>query len=117
MIAVDYEFYKDTFHGKLPEAEFERQAVYASAYLDDLTMGRTSAPLPPDTLERAKLALCAVVDAYATNEKKGDVASETNDGISVTYRSAAEGATPARRLYDAAACFLDNTGLLYRGVR
>lgn len=117
MLTVDYTFYTETFRGKLPEAEFERQAVYASAYLDELTMGRTSGVLPPDTLERAKLALCAIVDAHATNEKIGDVASESNDGVSITYRSGSDGITPGKRLYDAAACFLSNTGLLYRGVR
>lgn len=117
MLSVDYAFYTEVFHGRLSETEFVRQAVYASAYLDDVTMGRTSGAVDEALTERVKLALCAVADAHAKNEEIGDLASETNDGVSVTYRSTGEGASKAARLYDAAAAFLGGTGLLYRGVR
>ena len=42
------------------------------------------------------------------------IASETNDGISVTYTT--EGSTEEQRLYRAAVLYLGSTGLLYRGV-
>ena len=118
MLTVDYKYYSETFHGQMAEADFNRLAVYASAYLDELTMGRTAGELPAETEEKAKMALCAVADTYRLNEQGGGVASETNDGISVTYVAGVGGAkTEGRRLYEAAALFLGPPGLLYRGVR
>lgn len=118
MLEVSYEFYLTVFHGNMPVEDFNRLAVYASAYLDELTMGRTAGELPAETKDKAKMALCAVADAYRLNERGGGVASETNDGISVTYVAGISNAkTEGRRLYEAAALFLGPTGLLYRGVR
>lgn len=120
MLTVDYEYYKSIFRGQLTEVDFNRLAVYASAYLDDLTMGRVSDDLSADVQQGLKNALCAVVDAYRINERGGDIASETNDGISVTYvggASSTQAKSAGRRLYEAAALFLSRTGLLYRGVR
>lgn len=118
MLTVDYEFYTETFRGQMAEEDFKRLAVYASAYLDELTMGRTAGTLPAETQEKVKMALCAVADAYRLNEQGGGVASETNDGISITYVAGVGNAkTDGRRLYEAAALFLGPTGLLYRGVK
>ena len=47
-------------------------------------------------------------------ENGGDISSETNDGISVTYAAKVQ-QTERQRLYDAAAAHLAWTGLLYRG--
>lgn len=117
MMTVDYQFYKETFHGQMNESDFARLSVYASAYIDELTMGRVSDQLSENTMQRVKMAFCAVADAYHLNEQGGGVASETNDGISVTY-VAGTGAAKSedRRLYEAAVLFLAPTGLLYRGV-
>jgi len=112
---VDYKFYTGTFHGKVSEADFTRLKVYASAYLDERTMGRINDDLPEETVQKVKLALCALVDAYHQNEKGGTVAAETNDGVSVTY-AVGTAKSESRRLYDALALFLGPTGLLYRGV-
>ena len=118
MVTVDYLFYSEIFHGQMAEADFERLVVYASAYLDELTMGRTASDLPAETAAKVEMAICAVADAYLVNEQGGGIASETNDGISVTYVAAIGNAkTDGRRLYEAAAMFLGSTGLLYRGVR
>ena len=90
MLTVDYDFYCGVFHGKMPREDFERLSVYAAAYLD----------------------------AYLLNEQGGGIASETNDGVSVTYVAGISNSkTEGRRLYEAAALFLGPTGLLYRGVR
>ena len=113
-MTVDYSFYTGVFHGTMSEAEFARCAVFASAYLDTVTMGRCSGTLSEDVAARVKLAFCAVADAHGQNERGGDVAAEANDGVSVSYRSAET--TAAQRLYDAAAVHLAPTGLLYRGV-
>lgn len=115
MLTVDYDFYCGVFHGKMPREDFERLSVYAAAYLDEVTMSRTADTLTADVEERAKRAFCAVADAYLLNEQGGGIASETNDGVSVTYVGNSK--TESRRLYEAAALFLGPTGLLYRGVR
>ena len=118
MLTVDYDFYCGVFHGKMPREDFERLSVYVAAYLDEVTMSRTADTLTADVEERAKRAFCAVADAYLLNEQGGGIASETNDGVSVTYVAGISNSkTEGRRLYEAAALFLGPTGLLYRGVR
>lgn len=117
MLSVDYSFYTEVFHGRLSEREFVRQAVYASAYLDEVTMGRTVGTMDEELAERVRLAFCAVAEACARNEEMGDLASETNDGVSVSYRSTGGETGKNARLYAAAARFLGGTGLLYRGLR
>lgn len=117
MPAVDYQFYKDAFRGKMSKEDFDRLAVYAAAYLEELTMGRILGELPEAVAEKAAKALCAVADAYLLQEQGGGVASETNDGVSVTYVAGSQALCGGRRLYEAAVLFLGPTGLLYRGVR
>ena len=112
MISVSYSFYVSVYHGSLPEDEFLRHGVKAGAFLDDLTSGKANDALPEDVLVKAQLAFCALCDAYSA-ESVGDIASETNDGISVTY--AARKGTAEQRLRNAAAPFRSGTGLLYRG--
>lgn len=116
MRTVDYEFYSGTYKGELPQADFDRLMLPSSAFVDDLTMGRAAdEDLTEDELLRVKLALCAVVDAMALNEKMGGVTQETNDGISVSYSAQYVQAT-GKRLREAAVVYLAQTNLLYRGA-
>lgn len=118
MLSVDYGFYSQIFHGKVEQSDFERLGIYAAAYLDEATMGRASEELPGPVLDKVRLAYCALVDAYDLEEHGGGIASETNDGISVTYVSGIGGSNAnKRRLYSAVSTFLGSTGLLYRGVQ
>lgn len=118
MLTVDYGFYAGTYKGTRTEAEFDRLAVFASAYIEEITLGRV--PDDPDELEdedaalRVRLAFCAVVDTHGAQEVSAGIASETNDGISVSY--VADEALRRRSLYNAAAVYLGATGLLFRGV-
>lgn len=114
MFTVDYQFYASSYHGSLPEQEFQRYGVYAGAYLEDLTSGRVLNPMPEDALCKVQLAYCALCDALS-KEERAEVASETNDGISVTY--AAPKGDREQRLRNAVVTFLSGTGLLYRGVQ
>lgn len=117
MITVDYSFYTSTFKGTTTEADFNRLAVKASAYLDRVTFDRITDALPTVTLTRVKLALCEVVDTFLLNEHGGGVASESNDGVSINYMAGIGSAkTDQQRLREAAALHLGGTGLLYRGV-
>ena len=117
MPTADYQFYTEVFHGKMAREDFDRLAVYASAYLEELTMGRITDGLPEDTALRVKKAQCAVTEVYLLQEQGGGVAAESNDGVSVTYVSGSAVKGEGQRLYEAAALFLGPTGLLYRGVR
>lgn len=117
MLTVEYGFYTDTYHGTLSEAEFTRASVFASAYIDELTLGATGdgSGLDEDVLLRARLALCAVCDAHARQEAHAGIASATNDGYSETYVTG-DGDAAGRQLRSAASVYLAPTGLLYRGV-
>lgn len=112
MIEVAYAFYTSSYHGSLSEEEFLRWGVRAGAFLDELTFQRVNEALPVGVQNKARLAFCALCDAYA-KEETADIASEQNDGISVTY--AAKKGSAEDRLRNAATLFLSGTGLLYRG--
>lgn len=112
---TDYSFYAKSYGGTLPEAEFARLIGRASAYLAALTLGKSELQTLPAAVQNSvDMALCAIVDAMHKAENGGDIASESNDGISVTYAAKAQ-QTEQQRLYDAASAHLAWTGLLYRG--
>ena len=113
MVYADYEYYLNEHSGNaVAEADFTRLSRQASAYLDSLTYGKIRGPWVDDS--RVKDACCAVAEVMQKQEKGGEVASESNDGASVTYVTGS--ATPEQRMYNAAVMYLSNTGLLYAGV-
>ena len=107
-------YYKDTYCGEMAEGDFKRLSRQASAYLDSVTFDRIAAVTDEKIMERVREACCAVADVLLQKEQRDGIASETNDGISVTYTT--EGSTDEERLYQAVVLYLGNTGLLYRGV-
>lgn len=117
MAYANYNYYLNNYEGELSQDDFERLANRACAYLDALTLNAAKAAFRRgDCTGEIQDACCAVVDAYNLNEHGGGIASETNDGISVTYlASGAARKTDEERLYNAAALYLLSTGLLYRG--
>ena len=92
----------------MSEAEFSSRARAASALIDAWTGGRAEGSLPRlrDALARA---CCAAADALAA-QTASRLVSVTNDGYTETY--AASGRDPSRAVFDAAAVYLVNTGLL-----
>lgn len=118
MLTVPYDFYETEYNGVRDLAEFNRLAPFASAYIGEITCGRV--PDNPDDLDnedtamRVKLAFCSVLDLYGDQEPSNGIASETNDGISVSYVT--DAGYRRQALYNAAAIYLGITGLLYRGV-
>ena len=112
---IDFTFYRGTYGGTLSEEPFYRLRGRAAAYLATLTLGKSELASLPEALRNSvNMALCAVVDAIHKAENGGDIASESNDGISVTYATKAQ-QTEAQSLYDAASPYLAWTGLMYRG--
>ena len=112
MIYADFSYYKDTYCGEMAEGDFKRLSRQASAYLDSVTFDRIAAVTDEKIMEKVREACCAVTDMLLQKEQRDGIASETNDGISVTYTT--EGSTDEERLYQAAVLYLCNTGLLYR---
>lgn len=116
MRSVEYSFYTGEYHGSMTAEQFTRQLLPASAYVDDLTMGRASADdLTEDELLRVRYAICAAAEAMHDAPAHGDVVSESNDGISVHYESGGSGVRE-KQIRDAAVLYLAQTNLLYRGV-
>ena len=113
MVYADYDYYLFQYSGNaVAEADFARLSRQASAYLDSLTYGKIRGPWVDDS--RVKDACCALADILHAQEQGGEVASESNDGASVTYVTS--GKTAQNRMYDAAVMYLSSTGLLYAGV-
>lgn len=112
---ADYNFYADTYLGTVSEPEHARLAVRAAAHIDRITFGRAKTATGTD-LEAVKMAECAVVDELDLQARGGIVTSETNDGISRSYAAGSVVKSNTRRIYDAAAVFLQGTNLLFTGV-
>ena len=137
MVYADYDFYKAEYMGTdIEESDFPRLALRASAYLDYYTQGRAAKNAESTAL---KMACCAVAEQYqaidaaqtlankslsaALSDSGGELQSQIVGSWSKTYRSGGESAVQAAAaaesvkngLANAAAIYLANTGLLYRG--
>lgn len=78
---TDFAFYKDSYGGTMvSEADFRPLSLRASALIDKITFQRAT-----DT-DAVKMAMCAAVEALHRPGEAGSIASENNDGYSVTYR-------------------------------
>lgn len=110
----DYSFYTVVYGGELPEAVFVKFCGRACSCLAALTMGRSRGTLPLHIKDSVDMAVCALVEAMHKAENGGDIVSESNDGISVTYAAKTQ-QTDEKRFYDVVAGQLAWTGLLYRG--
>lgn len=109
---TEYEFYTEKYGGTLPKADFERLRGRAMSYLVSVTLGKVQ--YVQDPLRRqVDMAVCALVDVIHKQESGGDVTSESNDGISVTYASKVQ-QTEQKQLYEAASAYLAWTGLMNR---
>lgn len=111
MIEADYNFYYTTYGGSAPEEVFYRFKKRACIEVENLTFGRANSVTDEDTVERVKMAECAVVDEL-TRTENGVIVSASNDGYSETYQA---NRTAKQRLRDAALRYLALTGLMYQG--
>lgn len=111
---ADHKFYTDTFYGTLSEEDFKRLSVRATAEINRITFNRAATATGAD-LEAVKLAQCAVVEELYKIEMGGDIASESNDGVSRSYASGAA-RSKMQRIVEAARVYLDTTNLCFAGV-
>ncbi len=106
---ADYAYYTGTYGGALvPEGDWLRVSEGAEAYLSGITGGRAD---PGD--DRVRRAACAAAEELWRQEQGGALKSQTVGSWKKTY-AGSESATPAGRLYAAAALWLGETGLLCR---
>lgn len=124
-----YKFYTETFHGStIPEAAFSNASVRASGYVKYFTSGRVLDTFEmdyPEYAEDIKLAVCAIAEVFFQEEKRlakhdgREIASENNDGYSVTFADSSSGggiSLAGKQARQKAHLYLAHTGLLYRGV-
>lgn len=111
----DYNYYTSIYHGTLESAVFNRLIVKASSYLAAVTLGKSNREdLPAPVKDAVCITLCSLVDEMYHAEKGGDIASESNDGISVTFAGRKQ-QTDAEKFASVISDHLAWTGLLYRG--
>ena len=109
---ADWDYYLNEYKGTLiaSREEFESLAVKATAYINKITFGR--AKTAAETAE-VKNAVCAVCEVYQKLSEREGVASENNDGYSVSYSQ--ESGFLSQSLSGAARLHLP-AELLYQGV-
>ena len=118
---ADRDFYVNTFHCEIiPEKAFPGMILKSSIFVKFLTFSRVDYMI--EIPEEVSLATCAVADVmYQDRMRKDDVgreiASENNDGYSVSFVTSQSKATGTveHRCKKAAYPYLAHTGLLYRG--
>lgn len=77
----DYAFYTDVYFGNvIAEADFPRLSARAESWLE--SQGCNLSGIPPNTLNKG---ICAVAEAWQTNESGGDLASQSVGSWSKSY--------------------------------
>jgi hypothetical protein len=119
---VDYQFYSGVYGGTaVASSDFFPLEIKASAYLDLITSDRAAAIITTGTdtatIQKIKLAVCAMIDEqYRIESSGGIIASESVGAHSVSYAVLqSQKASIMTKLTEAAKPFLISTGLLFRG--
>lgn len=120
MIYATYEYYTTAYSGSaLTAQEFPKYAKRASAEIDHVTFGRLS-KLPYEEIpEVVRDCMCDVAEQlhqFATTAEGGSIASESNDGYSISYRDTGGTAGQQREVRATIRSYLAVTGLMFRGV-
>mgnify|MGYP004543739961 CR=1 FL=1 len=117
---VDYSFYVENFGGsQVPERAWLSLELKAEKRLEYFSFGRTGTAgdwSEQDWEQDAKYAICEMAEAMQKREARGNIASENNDGYSVSYQTEQTEEEFESRLYQIASTYLMSSGLLYMGV-
>lgn len=121
---ADYTFYTGTYLGSaIAEAEFNRLALRASFFVDQVTFDRAAAVVEDaedaDTIEKIGMATCSIAEEL----QKLDAGLGTVFGGAVKYESigwhSVSYANPPcahTRIIEAAKLYLGSSGLMYAGL-
>lgn len=102
---IDYDYYKNTYCGKLDENDFERVLVKAEAFLKCATRGRVK---EKDTV--VCFALCELCDVFSDEINTKNILYEVSDGYRIAYTREKNEAWEVLKSY------LGASGLLYGGM-
>ena len=113
-----YSYYKDKYFGKLEADDFYANEKRACAEIDHVTFGRCKKMSEQEIPDEVRDAVCAVVDLlYRFESARGaEIASESNDGVSVSYRDISDKRKQEQEIRQTLRTFLAPTGLMFRGV-
>lgn len=120
-VYANYTFYTEQFMGTaIAQPDFDRLAMRASVLIDQVTFDRAAAVVAAgtdtDTVDKVKMATCAVAEMLHKDESEGgEIQSERVGNLSVTYVKG-----PARSLIsrtrEEAKPYLWDTYLMYGGL-
>lgn len=122
MAYADFTFYSESYAGTaISQSDWARLSMHASIIIDQVTFDRVAAVIEADedtaTIEKIKMATCAVAEEYKRLDKLnggGEVQSERVGNYSVTYAQSQK--SDHAKLADVAKLHLGGTGLMYRGL-
>ena len=112
MFSVSYDYYRDSYGGKLDEDIFNSHLMSACSYVDMYTFGRVSADDVPVSV---KNTVCFIVEFINSNPDTRVISDESVGSQSVSYDSNFN-RSYEDRIYGIVRRYLSNTNLLYRGV-
>lgn len=119
MIYATYEYYTNEYMGTaLTEQEFQKYARRASAEMDHVTFGRLSELSGDAITDCVRDCMCDVAERmhHFSTSTGSNIASENNDGYSVSYRDTGDTDTQKHEIHATIRTYLAVTGLMYRGV-
>jgi hypothetical protein len=117
---VTYTYYTTTYLGvAIASADFARYALRASAVIDRLTFDRAALETDLATVDKIKMATCAVAEELQAEDLSGGadgIQSESVGASSVSY-SVGSGKllTNETKQSKAAKLYLASTGLMFKG--
>ena len=115
---ADYTYYTGTFGGtEIASSDFAGLANKATAHIDRMTFDRAAAETDGTTVNKIKMAMCAVAEEIQRVQRGGDaITSESVGGHSVSYAAGATATlSNVARYANAARLYLANTGLMFAG--
>jgi len=117
---ADYTYYINTFLGDaIAETDFPRLALQASQVIDRVTFQRAADEIVVATINKIKMAMCAVADELQkqeSNDSADGVASESQGQYSISYAANSNRMKSNQsKLETAAMLWLDGTALMFAG--
>lgn len=127
---TNYEFYKNTYKGNMPNDDFDRLVIRASTEVQNVIMNRDIS----NHIAEVQLATCSVADIFNKIQKIEDkkaklisddkiISSKKVADLSINYANATnikeldeEITNLTNKIKEEIKRYLINTGLLYRGV-
>lgn len=106
---LNYEFYVNTYKGKLTEDQFDKHLINSTATINYYTFNRIE-----EYSDTIKLAICELIDLEDKIENDKGIASETVDDYSVSYKK--DKVSNKEKQKEIIFKHLGHTSLLYRGV-